>query len=110
MSKILYASSAWWGFANKAQINCLEGIIRRAAHWGPYPKSGPTLEDLTLSADRALFRKVLSDSNHVLNSLLPPIKATNYNLRPRAHNRVLPFKTISLSKNFLYRMLYSDLH
>ena len=109
VAKILYASCAWWGFANKAQTNCLEGIIRKAVHWGLYPRSGPTLEELTQSADRVLFQKILRNSSHVLSPLLPPIKVTTYNLRPRAHNRVLPLKTFSLARNFLYRMLYSDM-
>ena len=109
VAKLLYGSSAWWGFANKTQINCLEGIIRRAVNWGLYPQSGPTLHDMNQAADRVLFHKVLNNRNHVLNSLLPPTKITPYNLRPRAHDRVLPLKTFSLAKNFLYRMLFSDL-
>jgi len=109
VAKILYGSCAWWGFANKTQVNSLEGILRRAIKWGLYPTSGPSLAELTNSADRSLFRKVLSDSNHLMNPLLPPLKATTYSLRPRAHNRVLPLKTVSLAKNFIHRMLYSDL-
>jgi hypothetical protein len=109
IAKILYGSSAWLGFVNKTQINCLDGIIRRAVNWGLYPKSGPALQVLTQTADRVLFQKVLNNSNHVMNPLLPPIKVTPYNLRPRAHDRVLPLKTSSLAKNFLYRMLFSDL-
>ena len=109
VAKILYGSSAWWGFANKTQINSLEGILRRAVNWGLYPNSGPTLTKLTQNADRVLFNKVLCNSNHTIYPLLPPVKVTPYNLRPRAHDRVLPQKTTSLAKNFLYRMLFSDI-
>ena len=100
VAKILYGSSAWWGFANKTLVNSLEGILRRAVNWGLYPNSGPTLTDLTQSADRVLFNKVLSNRNHTINQLLPPIKITPYNLRPRSHDRVLPLKTSLLAKKF----------
>ena len=108
ISKLLYGSPAWWGFLNKSQIDSLEGTLRRATKWGLYPKTGPTLEAMAKSADSDLFKKVMSNSSHVLHNLLPPVKNVTYNLRPRVHNRVLPLKTFSLAKNFLFRMLYSD--
>ena len=97
------------GALQTKQFNCLEGIIRRVVKWGLYPQSWPALNDLNQVADRVLFNKVLNNRNHLLNTLLPPTKITPYNLRPRAHGRVLPLKTFSLAKNFLYRMLFSDL-
>ena len=108
VAKLLYCSSAWWGFANKTHINSLEGIMRRAVRWGLFPVDGATLNDLALAADRVLFRKVLENKNHILHSLLPPVKVTLYNLRPRVHDRVLPLKTSLSVKNFLTRMLYDD--
>ena len=75
---------------------------------GAFPDDGTTLHDLALAADRVLFRKVLENKNHILHSLLPPVKVTLYNLRPRVHDRVLPLKTSLSVKNFLTRMLYDD--
>jgi len=106
VAKLLYGASAWWGFANKAQLDCLEGILRRAAKWGLYPQSGPTLEELFSKSDDHLFNAVLTNNKHVLHGLLPPVKYTPYNLRPRAHDRVLPVKSFTLAKNFIYRMIY----
>jgi len=37
-------------------------------------------------ADHCLFKTVLSNSHHVLHSLLPKNKTSVYNLRTRAHN------------------------
>ena len=61
-----------------------------------------------LSADDGLFASVLHNGNHVLAQLLPPIKETPYQLRPRAHNRSLPIADTLLRKNFIERMLYKD--
>ncbi len=106
--KIIYGSSACWGFANKKQIEQLEGILKRAVRMGFYPQTGPTLEAIVHEADNILLNKVLNRSEHVLHILLPPAKNVTYNLRPRVHDRVLPIKTVTLAKNFLYRLLYRD--
>jgi hypothetical protein len=107
IAKMLYGTSAWWGFSTKANIDSLEGVLRRATKWGLYPPSGPTVETMVQQADDMLFNKILGDSEHVMYGLLPPVKSITYNLRPRAHNRVLPLKTCTLAKNFIYRMLYT---
>src|SRR6218665_2085142 len=65
--------------------------------------------DLAAEADRKLFRAVVTkevkltslvvtDPRHVLSRLLPEVKSTSYNLRPRAHCFVLPTKD---TRNFL---------
>jgi hypothetical protein len=107
VAKLQYGSPAWWGFANRSHIDCLEGALRRASRWGLYPQAGPSLTTIALNSDISLFKKVLGNSNHVMHSLLPPIKITPYSLRPRAHDRVLPLKTTTLAKNFIYRLLYN---
>ena len=110
IAKIMYGSPAWCGFANKSHIDFLESIIRRAVRWNLYPANGPSVTSMMQEADKKLFRTILCNKSHVMHSLLPPIKSTPYNLRSRAHDRTLPLKTFTLSKNFIYRVLYSDLH
>src|SRR6218665_1221781 len=44
----------------------------------------------------------VTDPRHVLSRLLPEVKSTSYNLRPRAHCFVLPTKD---TRNFIPRML-----
>ena len=65
-------------------------------------KPAPQIEDLVNSADQKLFSKILSLSNHVLHSLLPPVKQTAHNLRRRTHNRILPTKTVSSPLNVIF--------
>ena len=65
-----------------------------------------TLDQILSHLDTQLFRSVLNNQIHVLNQLLPPIKFTPYNLRPREHNRILPVVDDRLKKNFIIRMLY----
>ena len=61
---------------------------------------------LCAKADSRLFTAVLVNGGHVLHDLLPPIKATFYNLRPRAHNRTIPPADGLMRKNFIIRMIY----
>src|SRR6218665_1531662 len=63
----------------------------------------PTMETVTDEADRRLLRAVVTCNNHVLMCLFPPIQATHYNLRPRAHNFKLPEKD---NINFISRILF----
>src|SRR6218665_660635 len=49
-----------------------------------------------------LFKAIILNPYHVLNSRLPEKRSTNYRLRPRAHQFNLPQKD---DKNFLPRLL-----
>jgi hypothetical protein len=42
-----------------------------------------------------------------LHDLLPPIKTTQYSLRPRHHNRWIPSANSTQRRDFIIRMLYS---
>ena len=110
VSKLLYGCSAWWGFANKSQIDCVEGIIRRATRWNLYPENGPSILAMVEKPDNKLFNTILTNKQHVTQKRLAPVKITPYNLRDKAHDRILPLKTFTLSKNFIHRVLYSDMH
>ena len=72
----------------------------------------PDLNDITVifnAADETLFRKILSDGNHLLAPLLPSEVCTPYYLRPRRYNRQLIPKVNKLcDSNFIQRMLYKD--
>ena len=110
ISKIVYESAAWRGFATQAQVDRLEAIIKRAKRGCLCPHSGPSISDIMDDSDTALFSKVLVNDKHVLHGLLPPVKDTTYNLRPRAHDRILPVKNSLSIKNFLHRLLYRDIY
>ena len=110
VSKLSYASSAWWGFATKQNLTQLQSVLNKAVRWGYCPQSAPSIESIYSQKDDKLFSAILHNEHHVLHHLLPPAKVTRYNLRESTgHGRVLPRKPgCNLGKNFLYRMLYKN--
>ena len=93
---MLYCSPVWWGFARVQEREALEGIIRRLVRQGYLPLSSVSFETLCSNADTRLFACILHNPCHVLHKLLPPIKQSRYSLRPRSHNRELPYASIFL--------------
>ena len=84
----------------------LQKIIQKLQKSGYLPRHFKTVSALCDFADDALFHSLLYNENHVLYPLLPPIKHTGHDLRPRAHNRILPRADVAMRKNFIIRMLY----
>ena len=109
--KHLYALSACWGFVSVAQKNRLESIVRKAKKYGFLPPNYNNLEDLSLITDEKLFFSVKYRPHHVLKQLLPPTKNSNYSLRDRSHNLTLPSDiSVTKKRNFIYRMLFTDIY
>jgi len=70
-----------------------------------------SLDELLDSADHALSRVIVCNHHHVLHPVLPPRKRTVYNLRKLTHGLTIPPVCSSLMrKNFLIRMLYTDVY
>ena len=106
LTKLLYCSPAWWGYAKADDRERLEGFLRRSKRFGYCSDNVKTFSELCTDADSKLFKQVLSNSNHVLHALLPPRRETVYNLRPRKHDRLQPVQTNRFTNsNFLTRML-----
>ena len=57
LSKISYASSAWWGFANATDRQRLEAFVRRGVRSGFYSANSPTVAELVCDSDDNLFPK-----------------------------------------------------
>ena len=89
LSRLLYASPAWWGFAGAQDRQKVYSFLRRSARVGFYSSELASFDDLCSQAHENLFNKVLHNPDHVLHRLLSPVAHTshNYNLRPRAHDR-----------------------
>src|SRR6218665_3903509 len=85
--------------ARKADGPAAEGVF--------LPAQARSFGDLAAEVDRKLFRAVVTDPRHVLSRLLPEVKSTSYNLRPRAHCFVLFTKD---TRNFIPRMLYEKIY
>jgi len=109
ISKICYASSAWWGFTSAADRQHLEAFLRRSTRSRLCPPEQTCLTELVEAADDSLFQRILSNDNHILSSLLPPKTNNHYSLRKKHHDRELLQKTTHLFDcNFIVRLLYKD--
>jgi len=111
IAKLLYASSAWWGFASAMDKQRINAFLRRGLRSGLCPMDVSTFEELIDSQDEQLFDAILANQNHVLHQLLPPLSnaSQRYILRPRAHNRQLPdYSSYLCQFNFINRLLYKN--
>lgn len=111
LAKLLYASPSWWGFATGQHKDRLVAVLRKAKKADFLPKDFPDITELCEMADARYFKAVTSNPGHVLNHLLPEVKATSMTLRKRSHSFVLPEKSTKLDEsNFICRMLYRDVY
>jgi len=68
-----------------------------------------TVNHLFQSADDKLFEKIVHNSAHVLQPLIPDRPSSPYDLRPCTHDKLLLNKTSYLNdREFVIRMLYRD--
>ena len=70
ISKLHYASSAWWGFTNAAQRNQLESFLRRAVKVGFHKNNSQTLSAICEAADEKLFRKVKVKTGYLYSGIV----------------------------------------
>ena len=111
ISKLMYGSSAWWGFASPSDRQRIQAFIRCSERSRFTPPDLPLFADLSRQADENLFNSILNNSHHVQHHLLPPPSqaSQHYTLRSRRHNLQLSITSTSLiDKNFLPRMLHMD--
>jgi len=86
LSKLLYASLAWWGFSSAADKQHLEASLWRAVRSGLHLVDDPSFFQLVGYMDDNLFAKIQLNPHHVLYKLLPEKTDRIYNLRPRSHS------------------------
>jgi hypothetical protein len=109
LAKLTYCSPAWWGFSRADDRDRLEGFLRRCKRYGYCSETCSSFNDICANADNMLFKRILSNSNHMLHNLLPPKNTVVYNLRPRRHDRFLPECTDRFDAcNFVSRMLSNN--
>ena len=106
LARLLYASSAWMGFADKEDIHRMEAFLRKSAKVGYYQMADDDLGTICQKLDNRLFNKILHNCQHVLFQMLPPLKSHGYGLRARRHNHSITLPANSYYKsNFVSRML-----
>ena len=80
VSKLLYASPAWWGFANSETRKRFQAVLDRCCRLGLLPLDFPSFENLVLELSFTLFNDIEYNSYHVLHQLMPPLRSTPYNM------------------------------
>ena len=110
ISRLIYASPAWYGYLNKNSLNKVQGVINRFKRYGYLPADQEDFSVICEIVDNRLFNTVLNNKNHVLHHLLPPVKLTSYDFRTRTHNYSLPRADNNIRKNFIYRLLYKNIY
>jgi len=110
IAKLMYGSSAWWGFATATDRQKLEAFIQRCIRACFYtPDPDYDFEELCSQADQRVFKTILHSPFHVLQQLWPPALPQSYYFRKRPHSRQIPNRCSYLTHcNFLIRMLFVD--
>jgi len=81
--------------------------LHRSKRLGYCNGDQPAAADLFSTADDELFRRVISNSNHLLHPYLPGETDIPYQLRTRSHRMTLINKTKFLSDaDFVIQLLY----
>ena len=109
--KLLYCAPAWSGFCSAAECTRLNSFLRRCDKLGYTDKHYSDISTKFQEADDVLFRSILSNTSHVLNTFLSERPETTYSLRTRSHNKLLIPKTSDLDdRHFIIRSLYKNLY
>jgi hypothetical protein len=105
ISRLTYASSAWWGFCNAGERSQLEAVVTRLVKKKYLPPDQSSLSEIVTTADTRLFDQIVMNPNHVLAPLIPPSKSHPYNLRNRRHNIQIPPAHANSDRNFIIRTI-----
>jgi len=65
VAKLMYASSAWWGFSNANDRQKIFASIRRCIRTGFCSPDPVDFHDLYISSDEKLFNKILTLASHI---------------------------------------------
>jgi len=106
LAKLLYASSAWWGFTTADDRHRIETVVRRGVRASLYPADGPAVARLVEDYDDTLFCHLINFQQHVLHAFLPEQNEHGYNLRPRPNN--LSLSCTMDHRNFIPRLAYKN--
>ena len=108
ISRLQYASPAWWGYTTVSQRERLENFLRKSIKSGFYSTLSPSFASICDGANSRFLAGVVSNDLHILYCLLPPMADNQYDLRARRHPFRLPDKKNSLfERNFFIRIFYS---
>ena len=70
MSRIVYASPAWWGMLGEGCRQRLQALLTKIKKQGLLSPTHPTMMELCDAADSRLFAEILHNPHHVLHNLI----------------------------------------
>jgi len=110
VTKLTYAAPAWSGACSAGDRAKLDAFVNRCGRLGYCSQNEPSLTQLMDDADERLFRRIMNNSEHVLQPFLPDRPDLSYNLRRWPHcNKSLITKTVDLSNNdYIIPATYKD--
>lgn len=104
MSLFLYGLEVWGSAYQGKYLDRIDTFFRRAYRFG-YTNKIILISDVIKNRDSDLFKRITSDTGHVLYDLLPPKR--NRALRERCHDFILPkVKTERFKRAFVNRCLF----
>jgi len=105
ISRILYAAPVFCSLLSVAQVDRINGFLRKVYRFGLIDKQYD-FKTIMIDADATLFKKV-RQQNHCLHHLLPQSKDIAYSMRTKGHSFQLPECKYNLHKHtFILRCLY----
>ena len=106
LSLFTYAIEVWGSALLKKYLKRIDQFLRRANRYG-YTEKEYNMSSLIEERDRALFGKVIKNTEHCLYELLPDKKQRT--LRVQNHNHILPqIKTERFKRCFINRCLFNN--
>ena len=108
LARVLYASPAWRGYLNAADIDSLQQLFAKAKRWQMVSDNYDVYQ-LFHNFDMELF-KLSSNGNHCLRCLYPDKRHSIHGmtLRLRGHHFPLPkFRLQSTRNSFMNRILFA---
>ena len=106
LAKLTYCLPAWSGYCIAADVGRLDSFLRKCRRLGYCEQSQPSIAELYSDIDDTFFRRIMSNSKHILQQFLHD-RTTTYSVRSRNHSKVLVNKTSYLNdSDFLIRLLY----
>jgi len=108
MAKVLYATSAWWGFTSASDRQRIEAFVGCAKRCELCHADQPPVTQLVEDADDKLFQYVLHNPEHTVYQLLQERRHDiTYSLRPRRHDLTLSHGSHCIFDcNFIVRQLH----
>ena len=106
LSLFTYAIEVWGSALLKKYLKRIDQFFRRANRYG-YTEKEYNMSSLIEERDRALFGKVIKNTEHCLYELLPDKKQRT--LRVQNRNHILPqIKTERFKRCFINRCLFNN--